>query len=179
VGAKILDAGCGPGEVAAAMIHSGYDVWGVDIAEPMIVHARQRCDSEQFRVGDIEDIPFNDSTFDAVVCLGVIEYLDTELGALKEIDRVLKPGGCAVISTPNAICPLEVIDRAVFAMTGAMQKLPVSYNTCHRYYRRDWLRLLRSIGFQVEEFLCHGWGWYRSPVAYLVDYLSRNGLRYR
>lgn len=173
-GSKILDAGCGPGEVSAALIDSGYDVWGVDIAEPMILHARRRCTSDQFRVGDIEDMPFPDNTFDAIVCLGVIEYLDADHDALKEIARVLKPGGRAIISTPNAVCPLQHIDRAVLALTSSNTE---EYNAYRRYHRREWLRLLRAIGFHVEEFLCHGWGWYRSNLSYLVDYVSRNGMR--
>ena len=177
-GAKILDAGCGPGEISAALIESGYDAWGVDIAEPMIRHARERCRSDQFRIGDIERIPFQDSTFDAVVCLGVIEYLDADQQALTEMRRVLRPGGTAVISTPNAACPLQNIDRALFALTCALQPATPQGNTYRRYHRHQWLRLLRSIGFHADEFLCYGWGWYRSPhIALLIQLLSRNLMR--
>src|SRR5687768_17412550 len=63
-GSKILDAGCGPGGMAAKLMQRGYEVWGLDIAEPMIRHARERCGTDRFRVGDIERIPFPDNTFD-------------------------------------------------------------------------------------------------------------------
>src|SRR5688572_19255154 len=67
-GSKILDIGCGPGEMAAKLIERGYEVWGVDIAEPMVRYASERCGANRFRVGDIEQIPFPDRTFDGAVC---------------------------------------------------------------------------------------------------------------
>ena len=72
-GSQILDVGCGPGEMAAKLMECGYDVWGIDIAEPMVRHAQQRCGVDRFRVADMEHLPFPTASFDAVVCLGVIE----------------------------------------------------------------------------------------------------------
>ena len=110
-GSKVLDVGCGTGEMAARLAEGGYEAWGVDIAEPMIRYACHRHKSGQFRVGDVERIPFDDNSFDAVVCLGVIEYLANDERALSEIRRVLKPGGSAVVSTPSAVSPLQHMDR--------------------------------------------------------------------
>lgn len=186
---RILDAGCGPGEVAAKLMERGYEVWGLDIAEPMIRYARDRCGSDRFRVGDIEHIPFPDNTFDAVVSLGVIEYLDSDQKALGEIRRVLKAGGTAVISTPSAISPLPYMDRALLGLIAVAR--PVYYFVKYRlrkmatpayrpadvfnrkYYRRSWLRLLRSVSLEPEEWLCHGWGWHMSPLGRLAQLLSR------
>lgn len=181
-GSKILDVGCGPGEIAAKLIECGYEVWGVDVAEPMILRARIRCGSDRFRVGDIESIPFPDSTFDAVVCLAVIEYLDSDEAALAQIRRVLKPGGRAVIAAPNAIAPLQNIDRACFTAHQQGTSLARSIKAClskravpqveslpdqsrgRRYSRRKLVRALRSFGFSAEETLCYGWGWYRTNL---------------
>jgi SAM-dependent methyltransferase len=191
-GAKILDAGCGPGEMAAVLMQRGYEVWGIDIAEPMIRHARERGGATRFRVGDIERIPFPDSTFDGVVCLGVLEYLDSDAKALTEIGRVLKPGGKAVVSTPNALCPLSQMDR-VFAAAeslyaSAKHQLrgkpvparPTNFVDRRSTYRRArWLRLLRSVGLEPEERLCYGWGWYYSRVGSFVELLSWSAERLR
>jgi SAM-dependent methyltransferase len=192
----ILDAGCGTGDMAAELMECGHEVWGLDIAEPMIRLARERCGSDRFRVGDLEQIPFGDNVFDAVVCLGVIEYLDSDEHALREMWRVLKPGGIAVIATPNAISPLQLVDRAALGLMPLAQPLydfmkyrlrgkpmpvrqPPTAVANRKYRRRSWLRLLRSLGLQPEEWICHGWGWYLSPLGRLATFLSRKGKVFR
>jgi SAM-dependent methyltransferase len=176
---KILDVGCGTGETAAQLLRRGYEVWGLDVAEPMIAYARRRCGSKQFQVGDIRNMPFRDNTFDAVVCLGVIEYVETDERALREMWRVLKPGGRAVVSTPSAVCPLYHADLVLLGLMAAVRPLyrfvrygrrgrpapvgPASPEVAHRrYYRGAWLQTLRSIDLEPEEWVGHGWGWYRS-----------------
>jgi ubiquinone/menaquinone biosynthesis C-methylase UbiE len=191
-GSTILDAGCGPGEMAATLMQRGYEVWGLDIADAMIGRARERCGVDRFRVGDIERIPFPDNTFDGVVCLGVLEYLDTDAKALREIERVLKPGGMAVVSTPNAICPLYQMDRIIAAAESlyafAKHRLrgkpvparPANFGVDrrHKYHRGSWLRLLRSVCLEPEERLCYGWGWYNSRVGTFVELLSWSAERF-
>ena len=189
-GSRILDVGCGTGEMVAKLTERGYEAWGVDLAEPMIAYASRRYGSGRFRVGDIEKIPFDDSMFDAVVCLGVIEYLVDDDQALKEIRRVLKPGGSAIVSTPSAISPLHFMDRVVGALVQAVRPLYrfVKYRlrgrqppaprfdapvTIRRYYRGRWLRVLRSAGFEAQECIGHGWGWYRSELGLVVQSVSR------
>jgi ubiquinone/menaquinone biosynthesis C-methylase UbiE len=195
-GSRILDVGCGTGEMVAKLTERGYEAWGVDLAEPMIAFASERYGSSRFRVGDIEKIPFDDSTFDAVVCLGVVEYLVDDEQALKEIRRVLKPGGSAIVSTPSAISPLHHMDRMVGALVEAVRplyrfvkyrlrgrQLPVARFDApvngRRYYRGRWLRSLRSAGFEAQECIGHGWGWYRSELGLVVESVSRGASRCR
>jgi ubiquinone/menaquinone biosynthesis C-methylase UbiE len=195
-GSRILDAGCGPGEMAAKLMMAGYEVWGVDVAGPMIEHARRLCGTERFQVADIERIPFPDHSFDGVVCLGVIEYLDSDTAALREIRRVLKPGGTAVLSTPSAICPLYRIDRMLSRLTPAIDLLsdvlryrlrrrpvpvrlrvpPLGHRT---YHRHRWLRRLRSEGLHSVEWLCYGWGWYTTRLGVLIEGLSHKAAQLR
>jgi ubiquinone/menaquinone biosynthesis C-methylase UbiE len=183
-GAKILDVGCGPGGMAAKLIELGYEVWGVDIAENMIRHAQERCGAERFRVGDIEQIPFPDNTFDGVVCLGVIEYLDADASALGEIERVLKPDGTAVITTPSATCPLYRMDRIGvvaqplydflrYRLRGKPVPARPPQGFGRKYHRDSWFRLLRSAGLEPNEWLCYGWGWHVSSVGIVIGILSR------
>lgn len=185
---KVLDVGCGTGEVAAALMELGHDVWGMDIAEPMVRHVRARLASNRFWVGDIEHIPFEDGTFDVVTCLGVIEYQASDEPALREIWRVLKPGGRAIVSTPSASSPLHYMDRLGGLMSAArpfyrLVKYRLRQRTYpsdqpsgrvvnRKYYRGSWLRALRSAGFEADGWICHGWGWYRSEASLVAQYLS-------
>jgi ubiquinone/menaquinone biosynthesis C-methylase UbiE len=183
-GAKLLDVGCGPGETAAKLMQRGYEVWGVDIAQPMIRHAQERCGAERFRVGDIEQIPFPDSTFEGVLCLGVIEYLDADGAALREIARVLKPGGTAVIATPSATCPLYQMDRVgvvvqplydflKYRLRGRPWPVRPPQGFGRKYRRASWFSQLRSVGLEPNGWLCYGWGWHVSSVGTLVEFLAR------
>ena len=162
--ALVLDAGCGSGEMSAKLLERGFDVRGIDIAEPMIHLASTRFGTDRFQVADLESIPFPDGTFDAVVCLGVIEYLQSDDAALCEIRRVLKPSGVAVIATPNGSSPLKMLDRAL-AKAGT--------GITHRTYSpRKWSRVLRANGLEIEKAIFHGWGWYRSRLGAIAVRLS-------
>jgi ubiquinone/menaquinone biosynthesis C-methylase UbiE len=177
---KILDVGCGTGELTTKLMGRGYTVWGLDISEAMISHARDRWGTDRFQVGDTEHIPFRNNMFDVAVCLGVIEYQDNDEQTLREIWRVLKPGGRAVISTPSAVSPLYHMDRAVVRLEALRgRRAPVNQASSEvvsrRYYRRTWLRQLRSVGLEPEEWICHGWGWYTSRLGDWVMFLSRQG----
>jgi len=176
-GSKILDVGCGTGHLAAELVRRGYDVWGVDMSEAMVRYAREHYDPDRFQVGDIERVPFPDNTFDGVMCLGVMEYLNSDEPALREIWRVLKPGGQAVITTPSSICPFHYMDSAI--ETAGFLARPLVHFVRHglggsplrasralpsvihrRYYRRRWVKLMRSVGLETEDWACHSWGWY-------------------
>lgn len=174
-GSKILDVGCGTGHLAAELARRGYQSWGTDIAEAMVQHAKEHYDPERFQVADIEKIPFPDNTFDGIVCLGVMEYLTGDEKALREMWRVLRPGGCAVITTPSNICPFFWMDRGLIRvrlvlrpLTGAVRALAGSKRVSdelpkvtHRRYRKgSWRRLLHSQGLELEDWVCHSWGWY-------------------
>ena len=190
---RILDAGCGSGVMAAKLIQRGYAVWGIDLAEPMIRHARQLCGSARFGVGDIERIPFPDNTFDVVGSVGVIEYLESDEQALHEIWRVLRPGGEAVIAISNGRSPLLRLDVVVLKVVAVLRPayhlvkyrfrgrpapspetpaVRVHSRLYRRFYRSRWLRLLRALNFEQEEWICHSWGWLGSPLSFLVRFLS-------
>ena len=175
-GSKILDVGCGTGHLAAEFNRRGYQAWGTDLAEAMIEYARQHYDREHFQVADIERIPFPDNFFDGIVCLGVMEYLTHDESALREMWRVLKPNGYAVITTPSSICPFFYMDRGLVrlrymlkpvtgvlkSMLGGQRPTKQPYpKVQHRRYRKgSWVKLMQSQGLELEDWVCHSWGWY-------------------
>jgi demethylmenaquinone methyltransferase/2-methoxy-6-polyprenyl-1,4-benzoquinol methylase len=105
-GDKVLDACCGTGDLALAARAAGGDVVGVDFSEAMLARARRKAPEIEWVRGDAAALPFPDETFDAVtVGFGIRNLADLE-GGLRELARVLKPGGkvgCLEITRPRGI----------------------------------------------------------------------------
>jgi methionine biosynthesis protein MetW len=100
-GHTVLDVGCGDGARYGARLHdSGVTVHGVDISSVAVAEARKR--GIDARVSCLDSgLPYPDASFDAVICLEVLEHLVNPETVAREIRRVLKPGGRALISVPN------------------------------------------------------------------------------
>jgi len=105
-GGKILDACCGTGDLALAGRAAGGDVVGVDFSEAMLARARRKAPEMEWVQADAAALPFPDESFDAVtVGFGIRNLADLE-GGLRELARVLKPGGrlgCLEITRPRGI----------------------------------------------------------------------------
>jgi demethylmenaquinone methyltransferase/2-methoxy-6-polyprenyl-1,4-benzoquinol methylase len=104
---ELLDVGMGPGRLLAECEARGWTVSGLDGSAEMVARSRQRVPAAGERLvrGDAERLPFADGSFDAVSATGVLEYV-TDLGAaLREVARVLRPHGRAVLSMPNPFAP--------------------------------------------------------------------------
>ena len=102
-GEHVLDVGIGPGLLAhemAGIVGERGRVAGVDISEPMVAMSRARCAEQpwtDFRVAEATELPFADASFDAAVSAQVYEYVADMGLALKEVFRVLRPGGRVLI----------------------------------------------------------------------------------
>jgi len=98
---KILDVGTGPGIVANLLADLGHEVTGIDTSVEMLNRARENTQALnrhlKFIQADVEDLPFEDSSFDAVVSRYVMWTIPNPTAALEEWHRVLKPGGRLVI----------------------------------------------------------------------------------
>lgn len=100
-GQRVLDVACGTGYGSAALLAAGArSVIGVDISAESCAYAAKTFGVDA-RVGDAEALAFPDASFDVVVSFETIEHLQRPTRLLDECRRVLRPGGCAVISTPD------------------------------------------------------------------------------
>lgn len=98
---RVLDLGCGDGATAGTWIASnGYRHLGADISLAALCRARQRG-LRVLQVGSAHVLPFADHSFDAVVCIDVLEHLFEPDAAVAEAQRVLRPRGVLVATTPN------------------------------------------------------------------------------
>lgn len=104
--AKILDVGCGSGYGSYKLDQVGYDVTGVDISEEMIHLAKKKRQGTNmtFSVADVNDLPFESDSFDALMSINVLEWTKVPAVALAELSRVLKKDGltCVGVLGPTA-----------------------------------------------------------------------------
>jgi demethylmenaquinone methyltransferase/2-methoxy-6-polyprenyl-1,4-benzoquinol methylase len=103
-GDRVLDACCGTGDLALEAERAGATVTGLDFSERMLERARRKSGTVDWVRGDVLALPFEDASFDAAtVGFGIRNVSDLE-GALRELGRVLRPGGglgCLEITRPR------------------------------------------------------------------------------
>ncbi|MFQ6028986.1 MAG: class I SAM-dependent methyltransferase [Dehalococcoidia bacterium] len=110
-GSRVLDLGCGAGRASVELLQRGFDLEGVDISEDMVNLARQNAEqagftgSFNFQVGDAENLPFEDSSFDLIVSIGMLGVGPVTWGrsVMAELHRIVKPGGHVALTYPNML----------------------------------------------------------------------------
>jgi 2-polyprenyl-3-methyl-5-hydroxy-6-metoxy-1,4-benzoquinol methylase len=100
-GASVIDVGCGAGAFAEALAREGFSVVGVDVAAEAVRRARERVPGVEFRVCGADELPCASHSFDAAWLGEVLEHVQDGLGLLAEVERVLRPGGLAIVTTPD------------------------------------------------------------------------------
>jgi SAM-dependent methyltransferase len=99
VNTRLLDVGCGTGLAAQLAARLGARVSGIDAAPAAIAIARERTPSGDFRVGEMEELPYADDSFDVVTGFNAFQYAADPVGALQQARRVVRPGGAVVMLT--------------------------------------------------------------------------------
>jgi ubiquinone/menaquinone biosynthesis C-methylase UbiE len=141
---RVLDVGCGAGQLLEALAKEQWHPTGCDVAFRQAVASRRRLQSARVAQGDGGHLPFPDATFDLVTALGYLEYTPDPGLAIAELVRVTAPGGHLVVSGPNRfriaylLDPLGVVRGKLF---------PVHRGYRRRYFTvRSLRRLLRQAG---------------------------------
>jgi len=150
-----LDAGCGDGRYLRALDGALPErVAGTDIAERILETARQAAPRAELVQANLEALPFPDGSFDLVLCSQVIEHVLDARAGVRQLARVLEPGGTLVISTDNA---RNLVSRVLNApRTGAVRVLGLSgrrgmvESPATPYTRDSFRTLLEGAGFRVE-----------------------------
>ena len=146
-GEKILDLGCGDGQLTQRIAATGADVLGVDASLEMVRAARERGIVAD--LGDAEQLPYADKTFDAVFSNAALHWVRNQDAMIAQIDRVLKPGGrfVAEMGGHGNVAAIRVALMAVLGRHGFLDsKDGVNYFPTAESYA---LRLEKQ-GYQVQ-----------------------------
>jgi demethylmenaquinone methyltransferase / 2-methoxy-6-polyprenyl-1,4-benzoquinol methylase len=167
-GDDVLDACCGTGDLALAAERAGGRVTGLDVSERMLERARRKSASVRWVRGDVLALPFEDGSFDAVtIGFGIRNVEDLEAG-LRELARVLRPGGrlgCLEITRPRGL--LRPFFRLWFdglvPLAGRLLPGGAAYTYLPASVRRfpgpeDLAELMRRAGFAGVEWRLLGGG---------------------
>ncbi|NVN88429.1 MAG: methyltransferase domain-containing protein [Rhodopseudomonas sp.] len=170
-GMRVADICCGPGLLAAAAVARGASAIGIDFPG-VVAFARSVVPEAEFRAGDATDLPFADSSFDAILCgYGILHVPDPEK-TLQEMLRVLKPGGRAAVSVWDSETPnngLGLIFRGVHDHGSLNVTLPHGPNL-FQFSTPDKLRAaLTGTGFASVEVSLVPQNWPLESGKALID----------
>jgi SAM-dependent methyltransferase len=112
-GQRVLDIGCGVGSFLRLVATRGGEPHGIDASEALVAFARTRLPDAELRVGEMEDLPWDDDTFDLVTGFNSFFFANDMVAALREAGRVAKPGAPVVIQVWGAHerCDLEAMKQ--------------------------------------------------------------------
>lgn len=154
---KVVDIASGPGVMIPGLREKHCDITVTDAAPEMIVRTKEEYGEAPditAVVGDAYGLPFQNAEFDVAIAMGLIEYLDDEAKYLNETNRVLKPGGLAIITYPNRPAPFRAIGRLTLRIARLFGKKPTPGNVTHREYTATGAtKLMEAHGFKVEEIV--------------------------
>ena len=185
---RVLDLGCGAGQLAAALDKQGYDVWGADVSGPMLARARARVPGATFVQGSITQVPLPECA--AAMAVGeVLNYLPRRADAgrvFRRVHRALRPGGFFVfdVAGPGRAGPTgertvtrvsddwSVVARTRELSRGRLERMITTFTRDGKAWRRSkerhvqllyepgaLARQLRRAGFRVV--VQRGYGGFR------------------
>ncbi len=133
---RALDAGCGTGFQTAVLLELGYETIGVDVSAGLLDVARRRFAAASFLQGDIQALPCRDAAVDvAVSCGSTFSFLADPGEALREVARVLRPGGRLILEVEHR-WSLDLLWRLASGVTGDPLGYEVAPAAARRALRR-------------------------------------------
>ncbi len=142
---RILDIACGGGYLLKALQGGGCELHGCDISAEALRIAAGEAPEARFAVVDAENLPYSDGSFDMACNLGSLEHFLDMAAALREMRRILRPEGRAVVMVPNSRYIGDLWRKATFRGGADHHQLLERYGT-----RGEWKSLLEACGFIVE-----------------------------
>ena len=157
---RLLDLGCGTGDLARAAAAAGARVTACDIAAEMLRHGAERDPGGAVQWVPLDPgwrtLPFGAAVFDAVVAASVLEYVDDPAAVLAECARVLRPGGVVLCTVPDPSNPVRRLERAA----GLAARAPLAAAAARR-----WRRLNDYLSYLLVSRQRHPAPWWQGVAA--------------
>ena len=147
---KVLDVGCGGGFSCEFMAKKGAITYGIDSSAKCIeVAQKHSCENSlniNYQVGIAENLPYQNRTFDVVICVDVLEHVSDYCQVVSEIYRVLKPGGIFLYDTINRNFQSRFV--MIWLMENLLGLIPQGVHDWHKFIQPEELnKLMLSLGF--------------------------------
>ncbi|MEM1172837.1 MAG: bifunctional 2-polyprenyl-6-hydroxyphenol methylase/3-demethylubiquinol 3-O-methyltransferase UbiG [Cyanobacteria bacterium P01_H01_bin.35] len=149
-GLKVLDVGCGGGFSCEFMAKKGTITYGIDSSATCIEAAqRHSCENSldiNYKVGVAESLPYQENTFDVVICVDVLEHVSNYRQVVSEIYRVLKPGGIFFYDTINRNFQSRFV--MIWLMENLLRLIPLGVHDWNNFIQPEELKeLMFSLDF--------------------------------
>jgi SAM-dependent methyltransferase len=166
---RVLDLGCAFGFATLRLARKGYETVGVDNSSRYISWARRRHPGGEYLLASADALPLADASFDAVLLLDVLEHVPDEAEVIREIQRVLKPGGLLILSVPHRgllgwLDSLNVYAELVRRTKHGLFPQEIAQTGIHRHYSLQQLNELLGPTFCLQRVTSTGLG-----VAELIN----------
>lgn len=143
-GGKLLDVGCGNGNLFGFLGKCAYELYGIDFSEKMIAEAKEKySDCAKFFTADAKALPFENNMFDILVCNASFHHYTEPTEVLDEMNRVAKPGAVLLIGDPHMPAFIRGIANALTKFSNE--------GDFHYYGAKEMEKLLEAHGFKMTK----------------------------
>ncbi len=150
-GSKLLEFGCGTGNLAGLIGQENYKVLGVDISDRFIEYSKEKFGAPNinFQVVGFGQLPFPDKSFDCIYTCAVLEHCYDVDKIIQDFHRLLKPGGTLVIGTPNLISPFTRASLVAKTWMGKRKRYHL-YGTPSFLMKSIWYNIKKAFSSKPE-----------------------------
>lgn len=143
-GGKLLDVGCGNGNILYRLVNGRRKLYGIDLSKNMVEESRKRLKGDaDIKAADAEHIPYNDDTFDILICNASFHHYPHPQKVLTEMKRVLKNGGKLLIGEEYMIQPFRALMNFSFHFSNS--------GDFRVYGKHELVKMLKVNGFEISE----------------------------
>lgn len=158
-----LDVGCGECNYTNILRDEARRIISLDMQKPQ----NPLANDTTFILGSIENLPFKEDSFDFIYCLSVLQLIQDDRAAVKEIFRILKPGGRFYLTIPTRCSVFRAIrDLEIYFGTYKYPQYNVKH---HHYYAKRDIKTLTQDLFQIESISGYGYNFVPRSLNLLLD----------